>query len=186
MPILVLVMVTFLISVLAIVVGLFGLYPRLRDRAPRLALVGAVSSGIAAGALVTIVVGYLGAFLVFGPAEVDRLLEARGLGYHVERVVFHSFYLGFPLAFLSFGAASWRIRSGAGLVAGMLLVTGIGLFVNFAYEFSIWMFGIGRISDGLWVATFGLVPFTALIVGYLMRTDAEPSARTEAELEAGT
>jgi hypothetical protein len=155
--ILVLVMISFLLSVLAIFVGLFGLYPRLRSRAPRLAFADAVSSGIAAGALVTIVVGYLSAYLIYGPAEIDRLLHARGLGYHLERIVFHLFYLGFPVAFLSFGAASWRTWSDSRLVAGLLLLAGALLLMNLAYEFSIWVFGMGRISDWIWVVSFGFV-----------------------------
>jgi hypothetical protein len=183
LPILVGVMVSFLFGVLAVFVGLFGLYPRLHDRVPRLALAGVVFSMIAAAGLMTVVIGYLTAFVVFGPAEMERLMGARGLGYHVERFVFHMFYLGFPVAFLSFGVATFRARSESRVVAGLLMLAGALLLVNFAYEFSIWMFGMDRISDLVWTVTFGSIPITALLVGYLLRFRTEPTERPDIDLE---
>ena len=183
LPVLVGVMVSFLFGVLAIFVGLFGLYPRLRDRAPRLALTGVVFSVIAAAGLVTVVVGYLTAYVALGPGEVERLIGARGLGYHVERFAFHMFYLGFPVAFLSFGAATWRARTESWVVGGLLMLAGALLFVNFAYEFSIWVFGMDRIADLVWVVTFGPVPVVALLVGYLLRFRTRPTECPDIDLE---
>ena len=90
-------------------VGLLGLYPRLREKHPRLALVGvllAVVSGVS--------------FMIITPAEYI-LGGQEPPAYLIPFQI--AYFLGIPLSFLVFGGLSVRARSPP-LSVGVLLILG--------------------------------------------------------------
>ena len=120
-------------------VGLLGLYPRLREKHPRLALVGvllAVVSGVS--------------FMIITPAEYI-LGGQEPPAYLIPFQI--AYFLGIPLSFLVFGGLSVRARSpplsvGVLLILGgtswLLFLTGSQTLIDVgAYIFAIIMMAIG-------------------------------------------
>ena len=120
-------------------VGLLGLYPRLREKHPRLALVG-VLLAVASGVSLMIITP---AEYILGGQEPPAYLIPFQIAY----------FLGIPLSFLVFGGLSVRARSpplsvGVLLILGgtswLLFLTGSQTLIDVgAYIFAIIMMAIG-------------------------------------------
>lgn len=120
-------------------VGLLGLYPRLREKHPRLALVGVLLAVVSGVSLMIITP----AEYILGGQEPPAYLIPFQIAY----------FLGIPLSFLVFGGLSVRARSpplsvGVLLILGgtswLLFLTGSQTLIDVgAYIFAIIMMAIG-------------------------------------------
>lgn len=117
------------LAVVSVAVGLLGLYPALRGRAPGLALAGAGSATVA-GAAAAVLVGLSSAALVSGLAF--------GVEFTVPMEAFLTIAvmmaLGYSLGFLAFGVAGRKATALSGRVTNLLLVGGVALLVPLAGE----------------------------------------------------
>jgi uncharacterized membrane protein len=152
------------LAVVAVAVGLFGLYPQASDRDSRLAVTGAVFAAIAGIAALSLV-AMLGLAIA---AEV-----ALGVDSAEPIAIFGIVALlmagGFSLGFLMFGIAGWRTGIPSRTVGKLLLVGGVLLLVPVVIEVLGLVFEIGT---PLWVffPVLGLVAIDALAVGYTLRS----------------
>lgn len=117
------------LAVVSVAVGHLGVYPALRDRAPRLALAGAVSATVA-GAAGAVLVGLTGAALVSGLAV--------GVALTVPKVVFMAIAvvmaMGYGVGFLTFGLAGRHASALSGPISTLLVAGGVALLVPVAGE----------------------------------------------------
>lgn len=125
-------------GILGAVAGLFSLYPRLRDAAPRVSVAGVVRVTIG-------VLAVLSLFLLYGVARPRLEAHESGLGVDeaLVRVAFQTLYAGLGLGFLFFAAASLR-DSGVSRV-----VAGLATFVALVANFLAWVLGVTRPAMGL-------------------------------------
>ena len=143
---------TLLIAFTAAFVGLYGLYPRVVDQAPRLSKTGAVLAAIAGAAIVLSIVGkYL-----HGGAEPPGPLKVLPMLY----------IFGSPLAFLAFGVASWRTSTPSRTVGLLLLVAFAAFLVLVA----------GILSQVTVLLQLSALLFAAamLVLGYVLHTSDTP------------
>lgn len=151
------------LAVVAVAVGLFGLYPQVSDRDPRLAVTGAVFAAIAgiAGSLVAMMGFAIGAEVALGmnspkPTAIFGIVALLMAG-------------GFSLGFLMFGIVGWRTGILSRTVGNLLLVGGVLLLVPVVVE----LLGlVSEIETPPWVffPVIGLVAIDALAVGYTLRS----------------
>lgn len=149
------------LGLLVVGLGLLGLYPRLRDHAPRLSLAGVVASAIAAACSIALLIWLASATLLSGgyPAIPE---DAPVWTVAALFVVFVTLALGCLL----FGAASLRTEVPSTTVGRLLVVPGcvwIGLLVANVIA-----------PSGQYLGLLAYVPISLalLAIGYLLRTGA--------------
>lgn len=154
---------TLLIAFMAAFIGLYGLYPRMVDQAPRLSRAGAALATIAGVAIVLSIVGKY----VTGAAEPPGPLKILPLLY----------ILGSPLAFLAFGVASWR-TSILSRTVGLLLLVAFAAFLVLAAGILSQLTALLQLSALLFAAAM-------LGTGYLLhtRSDSGDDRREDASVD---
>lgn len=154
--------------------GLLGLYPRLADRAPRLALAGGVTAGIT-GTILALLFGWiLGGTLV---SAVPGIVIGTPPG-----VLFTTVALTMTLGFLLFGFATLRspdLAPSFGLLLLLFAVPWLVVLVATA------VFG-SAFPDWLTLAIYGPIPFIMLATGYTLRVGAIPTGREDASVDVTT
>jgi hypothetical protein len=155
------------LGLLVTTVGLFGLYPRLRDGAPRLSIAGVVFAGIAAIGTFALLGWLAGATLAMkGYPAIPE--ESPAWTVLALIVVFVTIALGFLL----FGAASLRTDVFSRTVGWLLVVPGlgwIGLIV-----------GNVALPSGQYLGLVYVPISVALLsVGYLFQTGSARTDRVE-------
>lgn len=152
---------TLLIAFGAAYIGLFGLYPWVADRAPRLSRAGAVLAGLAG---VAILISVLGKYL-HGASEPPGPLKVLPLIY----------LLGSPRSFLLFGIASWRTRLPSRTVGLLLLLAFAAFIVLVAGIFS---------QIGMLLRLSALIFAVAMLaLGYVLHTGTTPFDTAESKRE---
>lgn len=142
-------------------VALWGLYPTVADRSPKLAKVATVFAGIGA-------IGWL-------LAGVRRLVEHTGgssAGW-LEAVGL-LIPVGFALGFLTFSVGSFRSDVLSRTVTIALLLPLFGVLLNFAVRAAGIPIPVGRVMINLWFAV------AHLMIGATLRTRLTPARRLEA------
>lgn len=155
-------------------VGLLGFYPYVSDPSPRLSRGGLVTSGIAwiiwtVTLLAAIVVELTSGRTIADPGSWGPPLLTVG-------------FLLALLSFLALGIASTRSESPSRTV-GLLLLVPVVAFLGQA------LLLLSKIVSGdafsvLQLAFGGIIGVVLIVVGYRLRTTAEPSARSESETDA--
>lgn len=154
------------LALIAPVVGLLGLYPRLREAAPRVSLIGIVSAVVSAGVVLAVLVWFFGTTLQLGRFPVWT--EAPIWTAAALAIVFLTLALGFLL----FGVASLRTLVFSRPVSLLLLVPAImwlGLLVN------VFVRAIANLDFFVYVVNAA----TVLAIGYLLRAADVPTDRAE-------
>lgn len=148
---------TLLIAFGAAYIGLFGLYPQVANRSPRLARGGV---WLAAFAGVAILASIIGKYAT-GQPEPPGLLKALPLVY----------LIGTPLSFLLFGVASWRTRTPSRTV-GLLLLGVVAAFI---------LLVAGIFSEIILLARLSALVFVVamLATGYVLHTGITPLGSAE-------
>jgi hypothetical protein len=150
------------LAVVAVAVGLLGLYPQVNERAPRVAFAGALFAVITGITALSLIVT-LGVALV---AEI-------GLGMNVPRptavfiVVALVMANGFALGFLLFGVGTRRTDTVPRNVSHLLVVGGVLLLAPVLVETLGFVYPV---TTPPWVLfpILGLVALDSLIVGYIL------------------
>lgn len=143
-------------------VGVIGLYPRLREAAPRLSRAGLALAGVG-------LLGSVGSFVG------ERIGEFVGVGGEVPPgpvVILPLLALLFsPFAHLLFGVASWRTRIPSRPIALSLLAL-----------FGSWLSLVAGIVTGMrlfFTLEAAVFAMAALSTGYLLRLEGVPADRTD-------
>lgn len=156
------------VALLAPVVGLLGLYPRLNDRTPRLSLAGLVITLVAAVGLVVLLVWLIGTtFMMEGYPAIPE--DAPAWTAATLILVFLTLAVGFLL----FGVASLRTTVFSRTVDFLLLVPTvmwIGLIVGNVVA-----------PSGPYLSVLAYTPMSVALVAiwHLLRTEPEPTSRAE-------
>jgi len=153
-------------GLIATLIGLGGLYPRLAKRAPRTAAIGGLFTTLAGVTLVVLLGWILG----------DSVLTAaagRTIG-SPPGFVFLSLPVTMTLAFVSFGTAGLRVAVPSRRVGGLLLSFALPWIVVLA---ATPVYG-AAFPRWLTLAIYGPVPVVMLATGYTLRTEP-PSAVPE-------
>lgn len=153
------------LGLLATTLGLLGLYPRLRDGAPRLSLAGVVFT----------LVGAVGTSLVLGWLASATLTRAGYPAIPEEQPawILAAFFIVFPtisLGFLLLGIAGLRTDALSQAVSRLLLVVGLALMGLIVANVIL--------PSGQYIGVLVYVPasLALLTIGYLLRTE---SVRTD-------
>lgn len=153
------------VAVIAVAVGLFGLYPTISERAPHLATVGVLSATVAGTAALGLIA--MGGIALVGEGALGMDL---GKPIGVFAVVTLSTAGGFSLGFLSFGTAGWRTDVLPGPTSQLLLLGGTVLLVPIVGETLRRGFGIETgIPPWIFLPALGLVTFDTMALGYYLR-----------------
>ncbi|WP_143423303.1 hypothetical protein [Halegenticoccus soli] len=151
------------LAVVSVAAGLVGLYPRVNNRTPKLALAG-VGAATVAGVAALGLVGLTGVavwnefdfgLIVANPMRVFMLVGLLIAG-------------GFSLSLLLFGAAVWKTESSSRTVGGLLIVGGGALLAPVAVELLGLLFEVNAPAWLLFPVIGGLALDTAA-VGYSLR-----------------
>lgn len=148
------------------VFGLLGVYPRLRDHAPRLSVAGAVLIVISGVSTLTLLVWLFGTTLLTPGVPA---IPADAPGWTVA--AFFVSLIPIALGFLLFGVAGLRTGALTKTVALLLMV-----------PFAMWVVLLaGNAVDGNVIGVIVYVPISlaALSIGYLLRTESTPTEYTE-------
>lgn len=154
------------IALVAPLIGLLSLYPRVRDGAPRLSATGIVSAGVASVLVLAVWAWFFGTALQLG--RFPTFEEFPVWGAAALALVFITLSVGF----LSFGVVGLRSNSlprSVGLLLVVPAVMWIGLLVNVAVR------AIPELDFYVYVVNAVAV----LTVGYLLRTTDQPSSRVD-------
>lgn len=151
------------LAVVTVTVGLFGLYPRVNDRAPWLALAGAGAAAVA-GVAALVLIALAAIALVAG---IARLPVPEPMGAFAALGL--SMAGGLSLGLLLFGGASWRTAIPSRAVGGLLIAGGAALLAPVAVELLGPAFGVAT-PAWLLFGAIGAVALDTLAVGYGLRT----------------
>lgn len=154
------------LALIAPVVGLLGLYPRLREVAPRLSVIGIVSAVVAAGIVFAVLVWFFGTTLQLGRFPVWT--EAPVWTAAALAVVFLTLSLGFLL----FGVASLWTTALSRPVSLLLVVPAVmwlGLLAN------VFVRAIANFDFFVYV----VISAAVLAIGYRLRTEPTGTGRAE-------
>jgi hypothetical protein len=151
------------LAVVSVAVGLIGLYPRVNDQTPKLALAGvgaAMVAGVAALGLVVLTGVAVGNEVDFGmivatPMRVFMLVGLLMAG-------------GFSLSLLLFGAAIWHSESSSRTVGGLLIVGGGALLAPVAVELLGLLFKV-NVPPWLLFPVIVALALDTVAVGYSLR-----------------
>lgn len=153
-------------AVFAAAAGLFGLYPTVSERAPRLATAGALGAAVAGGAA-------LGLIAMGGIALVGEGAFGMDLGKPVGVFVALALTVagGFSLGFLSVGTAGLRTGTTTRTTGALLLLGGAVLLVPIVGEVLRRGFGIeAGVPPWIFLPALGAVALDTLALGYWLRT----------------
>jgi len=154
------------LAVLSVAAGLLGLYPRVTDDAPHLAILGFLSAGVAGVAALGLLA--MGVLALVGEGAFGMDL-GKPVGIFVAVTL--SMASGFSLGFLSIGAAGRRSDTISRTSSRLLLLGGALLLVPIAGEVLRRGFGVEvGIPPGVFLPVIGLVTLVALALGYSLRT----------------
>lgn len=154
------------LALIAPVIGLLGLYPRLREAAPRISLIGIVSAVVSAGIVLAVLVWFFATTLQLGRFPVWN--EAPVWTAAALAVVFLTLSLGFLLL----GVASLRTTALSRPVSLLLVVPAVmwlGLLAN------VFVRAIANLDFYVYVVNAAAV----LAIGYFLRTETEPTDHPE-------
>ena len=154
-------------GLMATLVGLLGLYPRLIDRAPRLALAGGVMAGITGTILMMIFGWILGGALL---SVVSEIAIGTPPG-----VLFSTFTLTMTLGFVFFGVATLR-SPGFARSFGLLLLSFAVPWVMVLAATAV--FG-STFPEWLTLVIYGPIPFIMLATGYTLRVESVSTGRAD-------
>lgn len=155
------------LAVLSVAAGLLGLYPRVTDDAPHLAILGMLSAVVAGVAALGLLVMGVIALVGEGAFGVDL---GKPVGIFVAVTL--AMASGFSVGFLSIGAAGRRSDAISRTSSQLLLLGGALLLVPIAGEFLRRGFGVVvGIPSWVFLPVLGLVTFDALAIGYSFRTE---------------
>lgn len=155
------------IALVAPLFGLLGLYPRVRDAAPRLTAAGIVSSGVAAISVLAVWTWFFGTALQLG--RFPTFEEYPVWGAAALLLIFITLSVGF----LSFGVAGLRSNSlqrSASVLLMIPAVMWIGLLVNLPVR------AIPELDFYVYVVN----ALTVMTLGYLLWTADQPSSQVDA------
>lgn len=161
-------------GLIATLVGLLGLYPRIADRAPWIAIVGGVITAMAGSIL----------FVLFGWIVGGSLLTAvSGMAVSMPpETAFQSLALTLTLAFLLFGVANlWYAIPSRNV--GFLLVSFSLPWVSSLAATSIYG---AVLPDWLTIGIYGPIPFLMLATGYVLRMESTPTGRDDYSVDIST
>ena len=150
------------LAVVAVAVGLFGLYPQINERASRVAFTGAIFAGIAGIAALSLI-AVLGIVLV---AEIGLSMSiSKPMDFFV--MVALSMAGGFSLGFLLFGVAARRSDGLSRSVGQLLVVGGLLLLAPVIVEILGLVYSV---TTPPWVLfpILGVVALDTLTVGYVL------------------
>lgn len=152
-------------AVIAVAVGLLGLYPQAHERVPRIAHAGALFAGIAAVAALSLIVG-IGIVLLIEVGSGTTVPQPM----RVFATLALSMTSGFALGFLSFGFAVKRTATISRHV-GHLLVGGGSLLLLLTFVKILGV--VYSINTPPWMLfpTVGVVTIDTLVIGYLLSTE---------------
>jgi hypothetical protein len=157
-------------ALLTTFVGLLGMYPRLDDSAPRLALVGVLAAAVALVSVTTLLAYVVGSALLLGTPMQGEI--------GIAPVLFLLGLVTAGLSFLTFGVASVRTRVPSRTVGMLLLIPAVAWPGYMAVD---------RLLPGdirfLPLVVFAVVALVLLAIGYLLRTGTAPVDRRERESE---
>lgn len=156
-------------AVIAVTIGLFGLYQQIRARAPRVALLGAVFAAIA-GTTAFILTVSLGIALFAKGALGITLPTPTGLFKLISLLMAG----GFSLGFLLLGVGSWQIDVSSSLVGQLLMVGGLLLLIPVLVELLGLLFAVTMPAWALF-PLLGLVAVDTLMAGYFLHSDVAPN-----------
>lgn len=158
-------------GLIATLVGLFGLYPRIAKRAPRMASLGGLFTTLAGMTLVVLLGWILG----------DRVLTAAS-GMAINSPPDFAFLIlaiTMTLAFVLFGIASLRVAVPSRLVGALLLSFALPWIVSLAAT-SVYGSALPR---WLTLAIYGPIPVVMLATGYTLRIKSVPATRENSAVE---
>lgn len=147
-------------------IGLLGLYPRVREAAPRLTAAGVVSSGLAAISVLAVWTWFFGTAMQLGRFPTFDEYPVWGAAALV--LIFITLSVGF----LSFGIAGLRSKNLQQSVSVLLVIPAvmyIGLLVNVAVR------AIPELDFYVYVVN----SLTVLTIGYLLWTSNQPASQVD-------
>lgn len=155
------------LSLLSPVLAMLGLYPRLREAAPRLSMAGAVAALVASVGVVVVLGWFVGTTLQLGrfPALSGDVPVWAVLSLFVV-------FVTLALGFLSFGVASLRTAVLPQRV-GLLLLVPAGMWLSLIVT------GLAPGIDGIEFSFYAYLVNTGafLLVGRRLRDGSEPAGR---------
>lgn len=154
------------LAVMAVAVGLLGLYPRVTVETPRLAMLGVLSAVVAGVAALGLLA--MGVIALVGEGALGMDL-GKPVGIFVAVTL--SMAGGFSLGFLSIGAAGRRSDAIPRTSSRLLLLGGALLLVPILGELLRRGFGVeAGIPPWIFLPVLGLVTLNTLVIGYSLRT----------------
>lgn len=152
-------------GLLASLVGVLGLYPRVAGEAPRFAVTGAVAVVLAAANLIVVLGWVLGGSLLTAVSGMAVGMPPEFLFASLAPTLTTGFVL-FGLACLQSGAPSRTVGSLLLSMAAPWVVV-LAAMPVFGSAFPPW----------LTLAIYGPIPFVMLATGYALRTQSRPTGR---------
>lgn len=150
-------------GLIATLVGLVGLYPRIADRAPRMAAIGGLFTALA-GTTLTVLLGW-----ILGNSV---LTAAWGMTIgSPPDIAFLSLVVTMTLAFVLFGTASLRVAVPSRRVGTLLLSFALPWIVILVAQ-SVYGSAFPR---WLTLAIYGPIPVVMLATGYTLRIESLPT-----------
>lgn len=161
-------------GLIATLVGLVGLYPRIADCAPRVALAAGVVT-IVAGMILVVLLGW-----ILGGSV---LMTVPGVGVGMPPgILFLSLAMTLTLAFVLFGSASLRFAVPSRAVGLLLLSFALPWIVSLAATS---VYG-STFPDWLTMAIYGPIPFVMLGTGYALRIESAPTGQDDDSVDLAT
>lgn len=161
-------------GLLAALVGALGLYPRLVDRAPHVALAGGIAAGITAAILAVLFGWVLGGAVL---AAVSGIAIGRP-----PDALFSAFAVTMTVGFVLFGVAALR-APGLERSLGLLLV-------SFAVPWLVVLAAAAVVGAPFppWfvLAAYGPIPLIMLATGYVLRGGAVSTGRAADAVDVAT
>lgn len=155
----------------ATLVGLLGLYPRLTDQSPRLALAGGVIT-TATGGILVVLLGWILSATVLTAVSTTAIGLPPDAAFTVLSVLM-------TLAFLLFGVASLRSATASPIVGLLLLSFAIPWIMTVAATV---VYG-STFPEWLLLAIYGPIPLVMLATGYRLRTVSAPSEQDNSSVD---
>ena len=155
------------LAVVTVSVGLLGLYPRVNDRTPRLALAGVGATtvaGVAALGLIALVGVAVGGEFVAMPSIAEPMSVFTLLGLSMAS--------GSSLGLLLFGIATWQTEVPSRTVGGLLMAGGLSLLFPVVVELLCLTFGVNT-PPWLLFPVIGGIALDTMVIGYRLKNARE-------------
>lgn len=161
----------FLLGPVTVVLGLLGLYTRLRQHAAGLARSGVVFVTLAAAASLALLVMFAAVAVSGGEPPGEGTV-----GLVVNRAVFQVLYAGLGLGFLLFGLAGWRQPAMPRTAGGLLVAAGVLMFFPFSENLLAWTLDVPRAPVWISGPAWALLLVAVVAVGRIVRTSSATGA----------